>query len=465
MCRRRAGRPRNFSAAHERARAALVCERRPQPRGRPGELVGAAASAAARGRRAQRLGAPGAAAAGRAERRRDQRAGARASTADACSAARCSGVTSCDNLRRAWVTIRYTRPMTPSRDPVELRPGDPARRSRSGRGVYVWRFRAARREAGGRGAGLRAGAAFAAGSWSCCSVALVSPIDALGEDYLFSAHMIQHILLGDIAPLLLLLVALARDHAPRHAPLPRRRARARPARAPGDRHRAVVRAALLLAHPRAVRRGDRERRRPRARARVVLHRRRARVVAADPAGADAPQAHRPAAPSPTSLAAKSGLAALGLYLTWSKDVAYPYYETVPRIWGLSPIDDQNVGGAIMMVEQSLVLVDAFCVLFMRMLRQSEEDELPPRAARGRGARRLTGRPAPVQETVIQDGQPSCSTAPSSMRSCSSPSFSTRTLPRTTTSRPNATSPSTSAARTPRSDGGPSGKRARSRAAA
>jgi cytochrome c oxidase assembly factor CtaG len=47
---------------------------------------------------------------------------------------------------------------------------------------------------------------------------------------------------------------------------------------------------------------------------------------------------------------------------------------VPRIWGLSPIGDQNVGGAIMMIEQSTVLVVAFAVLFTRMLTQSEEDE-------------------------------------------------------------------------------------------
>ena len=33
----------------------------------------------------------------------------------------------------------------------------------------------------------------------------MSPIDGLGEDYLFSAHMVQHVLLGDIAPLLILL--------------------------------------------------------------------------------------------------------------------------------------------------------------------------------------------------------------------------------------------------------------------
>jgi len=32
-------------------------------------------------------------------------------------------------------------------------------------------------------------------------IALVSPIDALGEDEFFFFHMIQHILLGDLAPL------------------------------------------------------------------------------------------------------------------------------------------------------------------------------------------------------------------------------------------------------------------------
>jgi cytochrome c oxidase assembly factor CtaG len=48
---------------------------------------------------------------------------------------------------------------------------------------------------------------------------------------------------------------------------------------------------------------------------------------------------------------------------------------VPRIWGLSAVEDQNLGGAIMMVEQSIVLVIAFAILFVRMLLQSEEDEL------------------------------------------------------------------------------------------
>src|SRR3954462_6664185 len=70
--------------------------------------------------------------------------------------------------------------------------------------VYVRRFRAARREAGGRGAEWWHAACFAA-AMVVLLIALVSPVDYLGEHYLFSMHMTQHILLGDIAPLLLLL--------------------------------------------------------------------------------------------------------------------------------------------------------------------------------------------------------------------------------------------------------------------
>jgi cytochrome c oxidase assembly factor CtaG len=35
------------------------------------------------------------------------------------------------------------------------------------------------------------------------TLALVSPLDAAGDDYLISAHMLQHVLLGDVAPALL----------------------------------------------------------------------------------------------------------------------------------------------------------------------------------------------------------------------------------------------------------------------
>jgi putative membrane protein len=39
------------------------------------------------------------------------------------------------------------------------------------------------------------------------ALALVSPLDPIGEDYLLSAHMLQHLLIGDLAPALLALGA------------------------------------------------------------------------------------------------------------------------------------------------------------------------------------------------------------------------------------------------------------------
>ena len=97
------------------------------------------------------------------------------------------------------------------------------------------------------------------------------------------------------------------------------------------------------------------------------------LVAADPAGAHAPAADRAAAAGYIG-AAKAGLAALGLYLAWSTTALYPYYEQTPRIWGLSPVEDQNVGGVIMMVEQSFTLVIVLVVLFVRMLQESETEQ-------------------------------------------------------------------------------------------
>jgi cytochrome c oxidase assembly factor CtaG len=52
-------------------------------------------------------------------------------------------------------------------------------------------------------AGWDRAALFAAGV-VVATLALVSPLDAIGEEYLFSAHMLEHVLIGDLAPALLL---------------------------------------------------------------------------------------------------------------------------------------------------------------------------------------------------------------------------------------------------------------------
>jgi putative membrane protein len=239
-------------------------------------------------------------------------------------------------------------------------------------GVYVWRFREARREAGGRGAGFAQAVAFT-GAIVALLIALVSPLDGLGEDYLFSAHMLQHVLLGDVAPLLLLL-SLSRVIL---RPATRRLTRVEQALGPLAHPLTGLALWLILMYLWHV---------------PALY---DAAVENTPAHAlehalffvagialwwaliqPVPMRRRLTGMQPVAYiaAAKGGLAALGLYLAWASTPLYPYYETTPRIWGLSPVEDQNVGGVIMMVEQSMTLVLVLVVLFVRMLGQSEEEE-------------------------------------------------------------------------------------------
>jgi putative membrane protein len=239
--------------------------------------------------------------------------------------------------------------------------------------IYVRRFRAARAEAGGRGAGPLQALAFAGGMLALL-IALASPIDSLGEDYLFSMHMLQHVLLGDVAPLLLLL-SLSRVIM---RPLTRRLMRVE--RALGRLAHPATGIGLWLAlmylwHIPALYDAALEH--------PVVHLVEhasfftAGVCVWWPLIQPVPMRRRLTGLQPLAYigAAKVGLAALGLYLTWSTSVLYPYYETVPRIWGLTAIQDQNMGGAIMMVEQSLTFVTVLVAVFVRMLSSSEAEEL------------------------------------------------------------------------------------------
>jgi cytochrome c oxidase assembly factor CtaG len=65
---------------------------------------------------------------------------------------------------------------------------------------------------------------------------------------------------------------------------------------------------------------------------------------------------------------------LGVFLTFSPDSFYAFYEDQPRFWDLSPGEDQAIGGAIMALEQMVVMGAAFAWLFVRMLSESERDE-------------------------------------------------------------------------------------------
>ncbi len=238
---------------------------------------------------------------------------------------------------------------------------------------YTRRFRQARREEGGRGAGPFQ-AACAIGAVLVLLAALVSPIDNLGEDYLFSMHMVQHILIGDIAPLLVLL-SLSRVIM---RPLTRRLVGVERALGPFAHPATGIAVWLTLIyvwHIPAMYNAALEHSGVHALEHACFFA--GGIAVWWPLIQPVPMRRRLTGLSIFAyiLVAKVSLGVLGIALTWSHGVAYSYYEHVPRIWGLSAITDQNVGGAIMMVEQSLVLVVAFAILFVRMLLQSEEDEL------------------------------------------------------------------------------------------
>jgi cytochrome c oxidase assembly factor CtaG len=109
---------------------------------------------------------------------------------------------------------------------------------------------------------------------------------------------------------------------------------------------------------------------------------------------------------------------LGNIFLWSGTVFYPFYNHGDAIHHISPLADQNIAGAIMMVEESFLTLGLFCWLFLRAAREGEERQnlldyaqlhglelSETRAARavaaGRGAelrRRLEGRVETVERT-------------------------------------------------------------------
>lgn len=63
---------------------------------------------------------------------------------------------------------------------------------------------------------------------------------------------------------------------------------------------------------------------------------------------------------------------LGLALTFSTSVLYDYYLGVPRIWGLSAIEDQNYGGVLMSAEQAVIFLVAIGYFLLQLLREEDD---------------------------------------------------------------------------------------------
>jgi hypothetical protein len=60
--------------------------------------------------------------------------------------------------------------------------------------------------------------------------------------------------------------------------------------------------------------------------------------------------------------------ALALALTHPQ---YGFYVHAPRLWGISPLEDQQLGAIAMAVEQAVILFAACSVVFFRLLAEDE----------------------------------------------------------------------------------------------
>jgi putative membrane protein len=63
--------------------------------------------------------------------------------------------------------------------------------------------------------------------------------------------------------------------------------------------------------------------------------------------------------------------ALGALITFASALLYPAYANTTRAWGLTPLEDQQLGGLIMWVPAGLVYIAAGLALFAGWMRESE----------------------------------------------------------------------------------------------
>jgi cytochrome c oxidase assembly factor CtaG len=71
---------------------------------------------------------------------------------------------------------------------------------------------------------------------------------------------------------------------------------------------------------------------------------------------------------------KLAVGALGVFLTFYPHLLYTPYAVRGERWGLSPLTDQSVAGAIMGLEQSLVMGVGLAWLFARMLSEADASD-------------------------------------------------------------------------------------------
>ncbi len=211
-------------------------------------------------------------------------------------------------------------------------------------------------------------------------IALFSPLDTIGDRYLLSAHMMQHVLLADIAPALIILglrapilpLGLSRNALLAVAP-GRKTATSRffaTATSPWVALPLWAIATWVWAIPAVF---DYSAAHPLVHAAehtTLFYTGLALwwlIVDPLPTARQRPNGQRLAFLGFTRLAS----AAICVPLTWLATTEYSLYANAPRSYGLSAIADQRLAGASMCFTEIAVFGLAFVVVFISMLNRSE----------------------------------------------------------------------------------------------
>ena len=72
--------------------------------------------------------------------------------------------------------------------------------------------------------------------------------------------------------------------------------------------------------------------------------------------------------------AKVAIGGLGIALAFLPRVIYPFYAHLPHYWGLTPLEDQSMAGLVMALEQSIVMGIALVYLIYRMFDEAAAEQ-------------------------------------------------------------------------------------------
>jgi putative membrane protein len=68
------------------------------------------------------------------------------------------------------------------------------------------------------------------------------------------------------------------------------------------------------------------------------------------------------------------MSVIAIYIVMADSALYPAYATAPRVWGIAPMMDQQAGGLIMWIPSGLFFYSVMTVVFFKWVGRGEDDQ-------------------------------------------------------------------------------------------